>query len=135
MLHSERFDPESVRLQLGIVANAWEGFLVQSRQLAASPMDQVQADDFVAELLRPYHTSARPVTESKAYVRIMQLFNGQAIGSDLAGVAGHRVLPGQRLGSIALASLRPGREAVVLSTAAPEAEGEGGGSGSGGAGV
>jgi hypothetical protein len=53
-------------------------------------MDQAQADDFVAELLRPYHTSARPVTESKAYVRIMQLFNGQAIGSELPGVAGTR---------------------------------------------
>lgn len=90
VLHSERFDPESVRLQLGIVANAFEGFLVQSRQLAASPMDQAAADDFVAELLRPYHTSARPVTESRAYVRIMQLFNGAAIGSDLAGVAGTR---------------------------------------------
>jgi hypothetical protein len=44
----------------------------------------------VAELLRPYHSSARPVTESKAYVRIMQLFNGAAIGSDLPGVAGTR---------------------------------------------
>jgi phage/plasmid-like protein (TIGR03299 family) len=90
VLHSERFDPESVRMQLGIVANAFEGFLVQSRQLAASLMDQAAADDFVAELLRPYHTSARPVTESRAYVRIMQLFNGQAIGSELPGVAGTR---------------------------------------------
>jgi len=90
VLHSERFDAEAVRLQLGIVANAWEGFLVQSRQLAGASMDQDQADAFVAELLRPYHSSARPVTESKAYVRIMQLFNGAAIGSDLAGVAGTR---------------------------------------------
>jgi len=90
VLHSERFDPESVRLQLGIVANAFEGFLVQSRQLAGQAMDLVQADAFVAELLRPYHSSARPVTESKAYVRIMQLFDGAAIGSDLAGVAGTR---------------------------------------------
>jgi phage/plasmid-like protein (TIGR03299 family) len=90
VLHSERFDPESVRLQLGIVASAWDSFLIQSRQLAASPMDQAQADDFVTELLRPYHTSVRPMVESRAYVRIMQLFNGQAIGSDLAGVAGTR---------------------------------------------
>ena len=90
VLHSERFDAEAVRLQLGIVANAWEGFLVQSRQLAGASMDQDQADAFVAELLRPYHSSARPVNESKAYVRIMQLFNGQAIGSDLPGVAGTR---------------------------------------------
>jgi phage/plasmid-like protein (TIGR03299 family) len=38
VLHSERFDPEAVRLQLGIVANAWESFLIQSRQLAGQPM-------------------------------------------------------------------------------------------------
>ena len=90
VLHSERFDADAVRLQLGIVANAWEGFLVQSRQLAGFTMDQADADVFVAELLRPYHSSARPVNESKAYVRIMQLFNGQAIGSGLPGVAGTR---------------------------------------------
>ena len=90
VLHSERFDAEAVRLQLGIVASAWDRFLIQSRQLAGASMDQDQADGFVAELLRPYHTSARPVNESRAYVRIMQLFNGQAIGSDLAGVAGTR---------------------------------------------
>jgi phage/plasmid-like protein (TIGR03299 family) len=90
VLHSERFDPEAVRLQLGIVANAWEGFLIQSRQLAGQGMDQNDADVFVSELLRPYHTSARPVTESKAYVRIMELFNGKAIGSELPGVTGTR---------------------------------------------
>ena len=90
VLHSERFNAEAVRLQLGIVASAWDRFLVQSRQLAAAPMDQVQADDFVAELLKPYHTSARPVTESRAFVRIMQLFAGQAIGAEIPGVAGTR---------------------------------------------
>ena len=90
VLHSERFDPEAVRLQLGIVANAFESFLVQSRQLAGQGMDQADADVFVSELLRPYHSSARPVTESRAYVRIMQLFNGKAIGSELPGVAGTR---------------------------------------------
>ena len=90
VLHSERFNAEAVRLQLGIVASAWDRFLVQSRQLAAAPMDQTQADDFVAELLKPYHTSARPVNESRAYVRIMQLFAGQAIGAEIPGVAGTR---------------------------------------------
>lgn len=90
VLHSERFDAESVRLQLGIVANAFENFLVQSRQLAGQGMDKTDADAFVTELLRPYHTSARPVAESRAYVRIMQLFNGAALGSDLPGVTGTR---------------------------------------------
>jgi phage/plasmid-like protein (TIGR03299 family) len=90
VLHSERFNPEAVRLQLGIVANAWESFLVQSRQLADRPMAAEAADDFVAELLKPYHTSKLPINETRAYKRIMSLFNGGAIGSELPGVAGTR---------------------------------------------
>ena len=90
VLHSERFNPESVRLQLGIVANAWESFLVQSRQLADRPMAAEAADEFVAELLKPYHTSKLEINETRAYKRIMSLFNGGAIGSELPGVAGTR---------------------------------------------
>ena len=90
VLHSEKFDPEAVRLQLGIVANAWEGFLVQSRQLADAPMSSDQADEFLSELLAPYHTSAKPIQDGRAYRQVLALFNGQAIGSDLPGVAGTR---------------------------------------------
>ena len=90
VLHSERFDADAVRLQLGIVAGAWESFLVQSRQLAGVPMDTLQADEFLAELLAPYHTSAKPLQDSKAYRRALELFHGQAIGADLPGVAGTR---------------------------------------------
>lgn len=90
VLHSERFDPEAVRLQLGIVASAWDSFLIESRQLAGVPMAGDQVDEFLAELLAPYHTSAKPLQDSKAYRRILELFNGRAIGSDLPGVAGTR---------------------------------------------
>lgn len=90
VLHSERFNPEAVRLQLGIVASAWESFLVQSRRLADAPMAGDQVDEFLAELLAPYHTSAKPLQESKAYRRVLELFNGRAIGSELPGVAGTR---------------------------------------------
>lgn len=90
VLHSERFDADAVRLQLGIVAGAWESFLVQSRQLAGVPMDTLQADKFLAELLAPYHTSAKPLQDSKAYRRALELFSGRAIGADLPGVAGTR---------------------------------------------
>ena len=90
VLHSERFDAEAVRLQLGIVANAWDSFLVQSRQLADAPMSSDQADEFLAELLAPYHTSAKPLQDGRAYRQVLALFNGQAIGSDLPGVAGTR---------------------------------------------
>lgn len=90
VLHSERFDADTVRLQLGIVANQFERFIVQSRQLAAETMSAAEADSFVSELLKPYHTGRIDITESRAYKRVLQLFNGAAIGSDIDGVAGSR---------------------------------------------
>jgi len=90
VLHSERFDADVVRLQLGIVANQFERFLVQSRQLAGVPMTTTEADAFVAELLKPYHQGKTAVSDSRAYKRIIQLFEGAAIGSDIDGVTGTR---------------------------------------------
>ena len=90
VLHSERFDADAVRLQLGIVAGAWESFLVQSRQLAGVPMSGEQADEFLAELLKPWHRAELDVRESRAFRRIRELFDGRAIGSELPGVAGTR---------------------------------------------
>ena len=90
VLHSERFDADRVRQDLGIVTSEWDRFLIQSRKLAGEPMKTEEADAFVQALLAPYHTAAKDVTQSKAYRRIMDLFNGRAIGSDIPGVAGTR---------------------------------------------
>ena len=91
VLHSERFDPDAVRLELGIVADQWERFLVGARKLATVPMDNVQADEFVQALLKPYHSGRLELNETKGYRRIMDLFaNRKAIGSDIPGVAGTR---------------------------------------------
>ena len=91
VLHSEKFNADNVRLQLGIVAGAFESFLVQSRQLASVPMNEAQADDFLAELLKPYcRAEKKDIRETKAFVRMLELFNGRSIGSDIPGVNGTR---------------------------------------------
>lgn len=90
VLHSERFDADEVRLQLGIVAGSWERFLVQSRALAGVPMSGTDADEFVKALLEPYHSGRLEIQDTRAYKRVLQLFNGAAIGADIPGVAGTR---------------------------------------------
>ena len=90
VLHSERFDADRVRQDLGIVADAWDRFLIQSRQLAGEPLSATDADMFVRSLLEPYKSPGVPVSESRAYRRILELFNGKAIGSDIPGVVGTR---------------------------------------------
>jgi phage/plasmid-like protein (TIGR03299 family) len=90
VLHSERFNPDAVRLELGIVGDNWERFLVQSRRLSGETMGQVEADQFVQALLQPYHNSRMELNQTRGYKRIMELFNGAAIGADIPGVSGTR---------------------------------------------
>ena len=91
VLHSERFDADAVRLQLGIVANQFERFMVQSRQLSHVPMSASDTDLFIRELLKPYHNGKIDLNETRAYKRVLDLFeNRKAIGSDIPGVAGTR---------------------------------------------
>jgi len=90
VLHSEKFNADAVRLQLGIVAGAFESFLIQSRQLAGVQMSGFEADAFITELLKPYHTSKLDISDTRAYKRVFELFNGAAMGSDIAGVIGTR---------------------------------------------
>jgi phage/plasmid-like protein (TIGR03299 family) len=90
VLHSERFNPDAVRLELGIVGDSWERFLVQSRRLSTVAMPKADADAFVTALLTPYHSSKMELNDTRGYRRIMELFNGQAMGASIPGVAGTR---------------------------------------------
>jgi phage/plasmid-like protein (TIGR03299 family) len=90
VLHSERFNPDAVRMELGIVGDNWERFLIQSRKLSGETMGQTEADQFVQALLQPYHNSRMELNQTRGYKRIMELFNGAAIGADIPGVAGTR---------------------------------------------
>ena len=87
VLHSERFDADAVRLQLGIVANQFERFIVESRKLAHIPMSFSDADLFVKELLKPYHTGRLDITDTKAYKRVIELWQGRTIGADILRAA------------------------------------------------
>lgn len=91
VLHSVKWTDEvarNVRLELGIVHDQFERFIVESRALADRAMAEKEADDFVSMLLEPYtnkkdKSGNKDVRESKGYKRIMELFNGAAIGADM----------------------------------------------------
>lgn len=90
VLHSERFNPDAVRMELGIVGDNWERFLIQSRKLSKETMGKIEADAFVTALLQPFHNSRMALNETRGFKRIMELFNGQAIGAEIPGVMGTR---------------------------------------------
>lgn len=89
--HSKTFNPDQVKLDLGIVASVWDKWLVNTRLMAERELTEAQADQFLFKLLGPLQTAPKnggPMPDlrgSKGYQRIMQMFDGDLIGADLAG--------------------------------------------------
>lgn len=95
--HATPFDARSVRMQLGIFAGAFEQWLIQTKLLATQEIDRETASRMVCDVLKTIPiittlpgslngmrvTSMNPI-DSPAYRRIMTLFDGDAIGSELA---------------------------------------------------
>jgi phage/plasmid-like protein (TIGR03299 family) len=94
VLHSVKWTDEiakQVRMDLGIVHNQFERFVVESQALAGKTMNATEADDFVAFLLEPYVKTKKKdgvvtnVRDTKGYRRILELFQGGAKGAELVG--------------------------------------------------
>jgi len=87
--HSAAFDPDAVRQSLGVVASVFERWVIETRILAETALSEAQADGFLKKLLPDPYTpkgqAPRPVEQTRGYGRIMELFNGAAIGADLTG--------------------------------------------------
>jgi len=87
--HSKKVDVEDVRQRLGIVADIYEKWMVQTRILAEQEMTIGAADKFLYKLIdsiTPIPAAGRTVTnirDMKSYKRIMDMFNGDLIGNDL----------------------------------------------------
>jgi phage/plasmid-like protein (TIGR03299 family) len=89
--HSQKVNADEIRLKLGIVSNVYEKWLVETRLMAEKAMNMDEADKFVFKLIdsiTPTPAAGKPlpdVRKSKAYTRIMEMFDGDLIGADLAG--------------------------------------------------
>lgn len=87
--HNTVFNPNQVKEEMGLVgARAFDQFLGNMRALTKVNMTQKDAESFVASLLPASTGGTKDVRESKSFLKIMGLFNGEAKGSDLPGVSG-----------------------------------------------
>lgn len=89
--HSRKINPDAIRQQLGIVADVYERWMINTRLLAERSMNMSEADMFVYRLvdsITPKPGLGRKVVDvrqSKSYRRILELFDGELTGADLAG--------------------------------------------------
>ena len=82
--HRGRFVPDSVKKQLGVAPQNFETFMTNMRRLADRPLTEAKAETMTRELLGKKEEQKG----GKRFEHIMQLFRGEAVGSDLPGVQG-----------------------------------------------
>lgn len=80
--HRSVFNPDQVKDFMGLNTAAWDAFRHNLNHLANIDVHEEQAADIVAQLLG----NNDKVRESAGFGKIMNLFNGEAMGSEFDGV-------------------------------------------------
>ncbi len=88
--HSTNFIADNVYNQLGIVHDSFSMFMEQTKHLAKQQINSNKFDQFMGELLNSkyYEMNEKDIKTNRAYKRILELFDGGAIGSDIKGIQG-----------------------------------------------
>lgn len=84
--HQAMFNPKEVRADLGVALNSWEAFQRKAGLMAKCKITDAQMDAWLLELFEPcmpYGQTYSPeqVYKSKAYQRIVELYQGEQLGS------------------------------------------------------
>lgn len=87
--HISRFDPEAVKDELGLARGAFHEFMGAARALAKVRMPVPRASTFVEKLLVDTKmVTAEDVSNSASFKKIMDLFQGSAMGGTLVSAEG-----------------------------------------------
>lgn len=87
--HRSKFVANKVKDDLGIARDNFGSFMKATRTLAAKSITTKTAEGFVEKLLGDMKfVTKKDVTKSSQFNKIMDLFGGAAIGSELSGVQG-----------------------------------------------
>ena len=87
--HRSTFDAGKVKEKLGLARGHFHTFMLDARKLASTPVTKDAAHDFLGSLLvEGGMVFKEDVTKTKPYMKIMDLFNGEGLGSTLDGVDG-----------------------------------------------
>lgn len=89
--HSAMFNPDSVRLDLGIALTSWDAFTIKANKLAGRKITDDEMDAYLLDIIEsPYGKTYTPeqVRNSKGYQRILGLFKGGQLGSGQDAING-----------------------------------------------
>jgi phage/plasmid-like protein (TIGR03299 family) len=86
--HSTTFDPQAVKMQLGIAVSNWEEFMYSMKSLSER---KVKTNEALAYLLRVFDVPAsgsKGLPNERAIIKVQSLFEGQGKGAELASSKG-----------------------------------------------
>lgn len=97
--HGARFDASLMRDKLGLVVGGFDGMMDNYRKLARQSVNTAFVKGFLTNLFPPtkqlvkipgVEVKQEVWADSRAYKKVLELFDGQGMGSDLPGVSGTR---------------------------------------------
>ena len=89
--HSTRFDPRTVKQQLGITVSQWDDFMYRMRLLAARPIKDHEAKAYLRSVLcevqndKPEPTG---LSNERALNKVMSMYEGHGRGAELESAKG-----------------------------------------------
>jgi len=90
--HSTQFNAKRVHSELGIAVSNFDLFMSQAKELSARKATDKRVDTFLKGLLIPQMTpnaeGKYDLTRNRSYKRILELFEGDGMGSELKGSRG-----------------------------------------------
>ena len=86
--HSSAFDAQVVQGELGLLGDSWKDHVEQVKQLADRKVTEAEAVQFVIKLLGDVSKPLDAQPNMTGISKVLQLFNGQGLGSDLASAKG-----------------------------------------------
>jgi phage/plasmid-like protein (TIGR03299 family) len=89
--HSTRFDPRAVKQQLGITVSQWDDFMYRMRTLAARPIRDHEAKEYLRSVLCEVQTGKPErsgLSNERALNKVLSLYEGQGRGAQLEAAKG-----------------------------------------------
>ncbi|HET8685607.1 MAG TPA: DUF932 domain-containing protein [Methanosarcina sp.] len=82
--HAADFDAKKVKIDLGVLDTAWDGFITNLKTLASKKIDDRAAEDFFAKLITPVNESVdMELLKTQRHVDAMMHFFKNGAGSEM----------------------------------------------------
>jgi phage/plasmid-like protein (TIGR03299 family) len=86
--HSTSFDPQAVKKQLGISVSAWDAFMYRMKTLSERRVKSHEAMNYFLRVFTDPATTATGLSNERAMKKVLELYEGQGKGSELASSKG-----------------------------------------------